>query len=92
MNLHDNLRGSVPVFSNCPTLIPDPQKVLEKFLIVLNFLVEDFWISSKEEFSTASCVFWVFWGFFFWIGWLVGVCVCVFVGFKIKIKILFLMW
>jgi hypothetical protein len=57
--------------------------VLEKFLMVLNFLVEDFWISSKEEFSTASCFF----GFFgvFFLGWLVGVCVCVFVfvGFKI---------
>jgi hypothetical protein len=69
MNLHDNRRGSVPVSSNCPTLIPDPQKVLEKFL------VEDFWISSKEEFSTASCFLGVFWGFF------ECVCVCVCVGF-----------
>jgi hypothetical protein len=57
--------------------------------------VEDFWISSKEEFSTASCFF----GFFgvFFLGWLVGVCVCVCVCLclwvlKFKIKILFLMW
>jgi hypothetical protein len=64
MNLPDNRRGSVPVFSSCPTLIPDPQKVLEKFLVVLNFLVEDFWISSQEEFSTASCFFLGFLGFF----------------------------
>jgi hypothetical protein len=47
--------------------------------MVLNFLVEDFWISSNEEFSTASCFFGFFGGFFFGlVGWLVGVCVCVF--------------
>jgi len=49
--------------------------------MVLNFLVEDFWISSNEEFSTASC-FLGFLGVFF-LGWLVGwlVCVCVFLNF-----------
>lgn len=67
MNLPDNRRGSFPVFSNCPTLT---QKVLEKFLMVLNFLVEDFWISSKEEFSTASCFFGVFLSVFVCVGFL----------------------
>jgi hypothetical protein len=84
---------SVPVFSNCPTLIPDPQKVLEKFFNGFEVFGGRFLDFIKGRVFNCFLFFLGFLGFFFWlVGWCVCVCVCVCGFLKFKIKILFLMW